>query len=151
MTEHQFKKQSTAPALIHQIKRGLFWIALFSLAACSHRGLRISLPESRLPFDQAWSSSLDTSLLYYERIAIDDKEAGYFQTTWDIHKVGIMIGSPVKRSRLIGRVTNKAPFRLDLDIEQEAFSMELGRWVSDAPDKKRLGDIVEKMRARLLF
>ena len=62
-----------------------------------------------------------------------------------------MIGNPVKRSRLIGRVANRSPFRLDLDMEQQAFSMELGRWVSDKPDKKRLADIVERMRVKLLL
>ncbi len=153
MPEAQTQKDKRVELLpCPKLKTALFFIALLALSACAqHRSLRISLPESRLPFDQAWASSLDASLLYYERIAIDDKESGYFQTTWDIHKVGLIIGNPVKRSRLIGRVTNKAPFRLDLDIQQEAFSMELGRWVRDAPDKKRLSEIVDKMRNRLLF
>lgn len=134
------------------LKNTIFLFALFSFIGCSsHRGLRLSLPESLLPYDGAWQSALEASLVHYDRLVIEDKETGYFQTTWDIHKVGLIIGNPVIRSRLIGRVVNRAPFQLDLDMEQQAFSMELGRWVSDAPDKERLADIMERMRARLLF
>ncbi len=111
--------------------------------------LRLSLPESRVPYDQAWQSTLEASLLYHDRIVIQDKTTGHFQTSWDIHQVGVLIGTPVKRSRLIGRVASQDPFRLDLDMEQQAFSMELGRWVADNPDKKRLLEIKERLRARL--
>ncbi|MFQ5597460.1 MAG: hypothetical protein ACE5GK_05355 [Nitrospiria bacterium] len=146
-----FKKKCFIRFLSRAGKWGLCTLVLTALLACSHRALRLSLPESPLPYDQAWKSAIDASLVDYKRIAIEDKQAGYFQTTWNIHKVGLIIGHPVKRSRLIGRVTNRVPFRLDIDMEQEAFSMELGRWVSDPPDRKRLADILERMRARLLF
>lgn len=116
-----------------------------------HPGYRFSIPESRTDFEQAWRSTLGASLLSHERIVIEDKKSGYFQTSWDIHKVGVIIGSPVKRSRLIGRVRNRAPFRLDIDMEQQAFSLELGRWISDPPDKKRFAEAIDRVRARLRF
>ncbi len=124
----------------------------FSVFGCvSRRALRLSLPESPVPYDQAWHSSLEASQLYYDQIVIEDKTAGFFQTNWQIHQVGVLIGTPVRRSRLIGRVVSQSPFRLDLDMEQEAFSLELGRWVSDLPDKKRLLEIKERFTARLRF
>lgn len=116
-----------------------------------HPGYRFSLPESRTKFDEAWNATLVATLLSHESIVIEDKASGYFQTSWDIHKVGVLIGAPVKRSRLIGRVVNRTPFRLDLDMEQEAFSLELGRWVSDPPDKKRFAEAIDRVRARLRF
>ncbi|MFQ5781199.1 MAG: hypothetical protein ACE5HN_10505 [Nitrospiria bacterium] len=94
---------------------------------------------------------MEASLVHYDRIAITDKEAGFFQTTWNIHQVGIIIGSPVRRSRLIGRVSKKSPFNLSLTMEQEAFSLELGRWLSDPPDEKRFSEITESIRGRLRF
>ena len=111
--------------------------------------LRLALPESPVPYDQAWKSSLDATRLFYDRIAVLDKEAGYFQTAWNIHQVGVLIGAPVKRSRLIGRVASRTPFKIVLDIEQEAFSMELGRWVADPPDRTRLKEINDRLKARL--
>jgi len=123
-----------------------------TLVSCvAHPGYRFSLPESRTHFDEAWKSTLGAALLSHESIVIEDRKSGYFQTSWDIHKVGVIIGSSVKRSRLIGRVVNRAPFRLDLDMEQEAFSLELGRWVSDSPDKKRFAEAIDRVRARLRF
>lgn len=132
-----------------------FWlmgaICLVSLGCVQQRALRLALPESPVSYDQAWRSSLEASLLYYDRIVIEDKNAGFFQTNWQRHQVGVLIGTPVKRSRLIGRVASQTPFRLNLDMEQEAFSMELGRWVSDPPDRKRLFEIKDRLRARLRF
>lgn len=129
-----------------------FLLAAVLVSACVQpRRTRLSLPQSPVPYDQAWKASLEASLLYYERMAIEDKKKGYFQTNWETHQVGVLIGTPVKRSRLIGRVVSQDPFRLDLDMEQEAFSLELGRWVSDFPDEKRLNEINERLRARLRF
>ncbi len=131
---------------------GIFSILFLSQLACvQQRALRLALPESPVPYDQAWKSSLEASLLYYDHIVIEDKQIGFFQTNWQIHKVGILIGTPVRRSRLIGRVANKDPFRLNLDMEQEAFSLELGRWLSDPPDKSRLLELKDRLRARLRF
>jgi len=127
-------------------------LLFFTLTGCVQSGrTRLSLPESPVPYEQAWKASLEASLLYYDRVTISDKKAGYFQTNWQTHQVGVLIGTPVKRSRLIGRVTSEDPFRLDLDMEQQAFSMELGHWVADSPDKKRLKEINERLRARLRF
>ncbi len=145
-------KGSLTPFKLKSIKTLFLLVVFTTLVSCAtHPGYRFSLPESRTPFDEAWQSTLGASLLSHERIVIEDKESGYFQTSWDIHKVGVIIGSPVKRSRLIGRVVNRAPFRLDLDMEQEAFSLELGRWVSDHPDKKRFAEAINRVRARLRF
>lgn len=137
-----------------KIAKTLVLLSIFmALVSCrvAHPGYRFSLPESRTDFDVAWKSTLGATLLSHKSIVIEDKESGYFQTSWDIHKVGVLIGAPVKRSRLIGRVVNRAPFRLDLDVEQEAFSLELGRWVSDPPDKKRFAEAIDRVRARLRF
>lgn len=134
------------------LKITLCALFLFSLFGCVQSGkIRLSLPESPVAYDQAWKSSLEASLLYYDRIVISDKKTGYFQTNWQTHQVGVLIGTPVKRSRLIGYVISQDPFRLNLDMEQEAFSLELGRWVADNPDKKRLNEIKERLRARLRF
>lgn len=127
-------------------------LVLLVFAGCAQAGpLRSTLPETQIPYDRAWKVALDASLNYYDRIAVEDKEGGFFQTTWNIHKVGLVIGSPVRRSRLIGRVASKAPFRLDLALEQEAFSLELGRWVSETPDERFFSQIAQDMRARLQF
>ncbi len=125
---------------------------LFSLFGCVKSGTtRLSLPDSPVAYDQAWKSSLEATLLYYDRIVISDKKMGYFQTSWQTHQVGVLIGNPVKRSRLIGRIASQDPFRLDIDMEQEAFSLELGHWVADPPDKKRLSEIKDRLQARLRF
>lgn len=127
-------------------------IVFFTLVGCAQTGpLRSSLPNSGVPYDRAWRVALDTSLLYYDRIAVEDKETGFFQTTWTTHKVGLIIGTPVRRSRLIGQVTNKAPFHLDLTLEQQAFSLELGRWVSESPDEQFFSQVVQDIRSKLQF
>jgi len=145
----------------HQISsKGIFiwrhWVLLLALVAFAGCGqsnkrntLRLSLPESPVPYEQAWKSSLDASLLFYDRLVVEDPQSGYFQTSWKTHQVGVLIGTPVKRSRLMGRVVSRSPFRLDLDFEQEAFSLELGRWLKDPPDRKRLKEINDRMKARL--
>ncbi len=145
--------RSSPSILLRALKVFTFWLMLSSLYACMQpaASLHLVLPESPVPYDQAWRSSLEATLLLYDRLVIEDKDAGYFQTNWNIHQVGVLIGAPVKRSRLIGRVANRSPFRLDLDLQQEAFSMELGRWVSDVPDKSRMKEINERLRARLRF
>lgn len=120
------------------------------LVACVRTGrLHSSLPGSPISYDQSWKAALETSLVHYEQIAISDKEGGFFQTTWKIHKVGIIIGTPVRRSRLIGHLSKKTPFQLDLTMEQEAFTLELGRWVSDPPDEKRFSEIIRSARAQM--
>ncbi|MFQ5587815.1 MAG: hypothetical protein ACE5F7_03155 [Nitrospiria bacterium] len=129
----------------------IVFVCVSVLGCVRTRALRLALPESPVSYDQAWASSLEASLLYYDRIVIEDKKTGFFQTSWQTHQVGVLIGTPVKRSRLIGRVASQKPFRLNLDMEQEAFSMELGRWVSDPPDQKRLFEIKDRLRARLRF
>lgn len=134
------------------LKIAICMVLLFSLFGCVKSGTtRLSLPDSPLAYDQAWKSSLEASLLYYDRIVISDKKSGYFQTSWQTHQVGVLIGNPVKRSRLIGRVASRDPFRLDLDMQQEAFSLELGHWVADPPDKKRLNELKDRLQARLRF
>lgn len=136
------------------LRKGLLFttisVLIFGFSGCVQSGaLRLSLPDSRVPYDQAWQFTLEASLLFHDRIVIEDKSAGFFQTSWDIHQVGVVIGTPVKRSRLIGRVVSQDPFRLNIDMEQEAFSLELGRWVKDAPDRNRLLEIKERLRVRL--
>ncbi|GEM_PF-2402083 len=127
-------------------------LLFLAMSGCVRNGsTRLSLPKSPVPYDQAWKASLAASRLFYDRIVIEDKNKGYFQTHWQTHQVGVLIGTPVKRSRLIGRVASQDPFRLDLDMEQQAFSLELGQWVADPPDKKRLNEIKERLRARLRF
>lgn len=127
----------------------LFFLTLFG---CAQAGpLRSSLPDSKVPYDRAWRVALDTSLLYYDRIAVEDKETGFFQTTWTTHKDGLIIGTPVRRSRLVGQVTNKSPFHLDLTLEQQAFSLELGRWVPEPPDEQRFTQVVQDIRSKLQF
>ncbi len=130
-------------------KGSLLLFFLFFIGCAPVAPLRISLPESPVPYDRAWQVALETSLLYYERIAVDDKEAGFFQTTWNIEKSGLIIGTPVKRNRLLGRVVNKSPLRLHLTLEEEAFSMELGRWVQEEPNKPLLTQIAQDMGAKL--
>jgi len=140
-------------------KIALLSLLFFVLSACTvpsnflkyPSALHVSLPDARMKYEQGWESAKEASLLFYDRIAIDDKKAGFFQTTWKIHQVGLIIGTPVKRSRLFVEVANKTPFRLNLSLEQQAFSMELGRWVSDTPDHKRMEEIKERLRARLSF
>ncbi|MFQ5543701.1 MAG: hypothetical protein ACE5FY_05055 [Nitrospiria bacterium] len=140
-------------------KIGLIALLCFVLSACVRpsnflkypSALQVSLPDARMKYKQGWKSAKEASLLFYDRIAIDDEKAGFFQTTWKVHQVGLIIGTPVKRSRLLVEVANKAPFRLNLSLEQQAFSMELGRWVSDTPDHKRMEEIKERLRARLIF
>jgi hypothetical protein len=123
-------------------------LLLFVLAGCAHAPSRIALPDSPVPYDRAWQVALDTSLNYYDRIAIEDKEGGFFQTVWNIEKSGLIIGAPVKRNRLIGKVASKSPFRLHLTLEVEAFSMELGRWVT-ATNEPLLTQIGQDMSSKL--
>jgi hypothetical protein len=135
---------------INRFQKCFLWIIFLSLIGCAQAGpLRSSFPDTPVPFDRAWRVALDTSLNYYDRIAIEDQESGFFQTAWTTHKVGIIIGTPVRRSRLVGQVTNKSPFRLNLTLEQQAFSMELGRWVSESPDEKYFSQIVQDIGSKL--
>ncbi len=134
-----------------RLPKCLLWILFLSFIGCAQTGpLRSPLPETPVPFDRAWRVALDTSLNYYDRIVIEDPEAGLFQTTWTTHKVGLIIGIPVRRSRLVGQVTSKAPFRMILTLEQQAFSMELGRWVSEPPDEKYFSQVIQDMTSKLL-
>lgn len=111
---------------------------------------RVALPQSTVPYDRAWQVALNTSLNYYDRIAVEDKEGGFFQTAWNIEKSGLNIGIPVRRNRLIGHVASKSPFRLHLTLEVEAFSMELGRWVKETNDPL-LTQISQDMSSKLQF
>lgn len=120
------------------------------LSGCAQAPLRVALPDSPVPYDRAWKVALDTSLNYYDRIAVADKEAGFFQTAWNVEKSGLIIGNPVKRSRLIGNVVSKAPFRLYLTLEEEAFSMELGRWVKET-NQELLTQIGRDIASKLQF
>jgi len=132
------------------LRSSLFFLVLSLLSACVRTGtLKTSLPGSPISYDQSWKSALRTGLIHYEQIAIADKKGGFFQTTWKIHKVGIIIGTPVRRSRLIGHLSRKKPFQLNLTMEQEAFTLELGRWVSDPPDEKRFSEITRSARAQM--
>lgn len=137
---------------MRMMDRGRFFLllfALFLLAGCAHAPARGALPPSDVPYDRAWQVALETSLLYYDRIAIEDKENGFFQTVWNIEKSGLNIGAPVKRSRLIGHVASKSPFRLYLTLEEEAFSLELGRWVTEPPNQPMLTQIGLDMASKL--
>lgn len=133
-----------------RLPKWFLWILFLNLIGCAQAGpLRSSLPDTPVPFDRAWRVALDTSLNYYDRIVIEDQEAGLFQTAWTTHKVGLIIGIPVRRSRLVGQVTSKAPFRMTLTLEQQAFSMELGRWVPESPDEKYFSQVVQDMSSKL--
>lgn len=131
--------------------RRIFFLLIFlSLVGCAAQGRRnISLPDSALPYDRAWQAALEGARNYYPRVAIEDKESGFFQTVWNEVKIGLIYGSPVRRTRLIGHVTNRAPFRLQLSLEEEAFSMELGRWVAEPPDEKFFEEVTQNIRLRL--
>lgn len=124
-------------------------LIVFGFLGCQAGPLWVSLPESPVPYDRAWQVALETTLLYYDRIAFQDKEAGFFQTAWNESKDGLFLGAPVKRTRLIGQVSNRAPFRLHLSLEEEAFSLELGRWVFISPNKDFLARISQDMRSKL--
>ncbi|MFQ5579084.1 MAG: hypothetical protein ACE5FZ_00590 [Nitrospiria bacterium] len=129
----------------------LILAAIGLLSACVRIGtLQTSLPGSSISYEQSWKAALRTGLIHYDQIAIADKKGGFFQTTWKIHKVGIIIGTPVRRSRLIGHISRKKPFQLDLTMEQEAFTLELGRWVSDPPDEKRFSEITRSAQAQMI-
>ncbi len=131
-------------------RSGLYlFLILLLLTGCAHAPARGSLPPSDVPYDRAWQVAIETSLLYYDRIAIEDKENGFFQTVWTIEKSGLNIGIPVKRSRLIGHVASKSPFRLYLTLEEEAFSMELGRWVTQPANQPLLTEIGLDMGSKL--
>lgn len=123
---------------------------LFLFFGCAPMAARVALPQSTVPYDRAWQVALNTSLNYYERIAVEDKEGGFFQTAWNIEKSGLNIGIPVRRNRLIGHVASKSPFRLHLTLEVEAFSMELGRWVKETNDPL-LAQISQDMSSKLQF
>lgn len=125
-------------------------LLLFLFFGCAPMAARVALPQSTVPYDRAWQVALNTSLNYYERIAVEDKEGGFFQTAWNIEKSGLNIGIPVRRNRLIGHVASKSPFRLHLTLEVEAFSMELGRWVKETNDPL-LAQISQDMSAKLQF
>lgn len=125
-------------------------LLLFLFFGCAPMAARVALPQSTVPYDRAWQVALNTSLNYYERIAVEDKEGGFFQTAWNIEKSGLNIGIPVRRNRLIGHVASKSPFRLHLTLEVEAFSMELGRWVKEANDPL-LAQISQDMSSKLQF
>lgn len=132
------------------MNRKWFSLLLFFLFfGCAHPPTRVALPDSPVPYDRAWQVALETSLLYYDRIALEDKETGFFQTVWNIEKSGLIIGSPVKRNRLIGHVANKSPFRLYLTLEEEAFSLELGRWVKGPANEPFLTQIGQDMSSKL--
>ncbi|MDC4227632.1 MAG: hypothetical protein MPW15_26235 [Candidatus Manganitrophus sp.] len=131
--------------------RRWFSLLLFSLfIGCAPMAARVALPQSSVPYDRAWQVAVNTSLNYYDRIAIEDKEGGFFQTAWNIEKSGLVIGIPVRRNRLIGHVASKSPFRLHLTLEVEAFSMELGRWVKETNDPL-LTQISQDMSSKLQF
>lgn len=123
---------------------------LFLFFGCAPMATRVALPQSTVPYDRAWQVALNTSLNYYDRIAVEDKEGGFFQTAWNIEKSGLNIGIPVRRNRLIGHVAGKSPFRLHLTLEVEAFSMELGRWVKEKNDPL-LTQISQDMSSKLQF
>lgn len=123
---------------------------LFFFFGCAPMATRVALPQSTVPYDRAWQVALNTSLNYYDRIAVEDKEGGFFQTAWNIEKSGLNIGIPVRRNRLIGHVAGKSPFRLHLTLEVEAFSMELGRWVKEKNDPL-LTQISQDMSSKLQF
>lgn len=123
---------------------------LFVFFGCAPMAARVALPQSTVPYDRAWQVALNTSLNYYDRIAVEDKEGGFFQTAWNIEKSGLNIGIPVRRNRLIGHVAGKSPFRLHLTLEVEAFSMELGRWVKEKNDPL-LTQISQDMSSKLQF
>lgn len=126
------------------------FIILGLIGCASTQGrLNRSVLESALPYDRAWQAALEGALNYYPRVAIEDKEKGFFQTVWNERKVGVILGGPVKRTRLIGRVTNRDPFRLQLTLEEEAFSMELGRWLPSSPDEIFFNEIAQNIRLRL--
>lgn len=127
-----------------------FSLLLFLFFGCAPMAARVALPQSTVPYDRAWQVALNTSLNYYERIAVEDKEGGFFQTAWNIEKSGLNIGIPVRRNRLIGHVASKSPFRLHLTLEVEAFSMELGRWVKETNDPL-LAQISQDMSSKLQF
>ena len=132
------------------VAKWFYWVLFFSLIGCAEAGpRRTTLPDTPVPFDRAWRVALDTSLNYYDQIVIEDPEAGFFQTAWTTHKVGLIIGSPVRRSRLAGQITSKAPFRINLTLEQQAFSMELGRWVPESPDEKYFSQVVQDINSKL--
>lgn len=132
-------------------RKWLFLLLLFVFAGCAHVPAQVSLPDSTVPYDRAWQVALNASLNYYDRIAIEDKEGGFFQTVWNIEKSGLIIGSPVKRSRLIGHVAKKSPFRLYLTLEEQAFSLELGRWVSEPTNQEFLTQIGRDIASKLQF
>jgi len=129
------------------------WFSLllfFLFVGCAPMATRVALPQSSVPYERAWQVALSTSLNYYDRIAIEDKEGGFFQTAWNLEKSGLVIGIPVRRNRLIGHVASKTPFRLHLTLEVEAFSMELGRWVKETNDPL-LTQIAQDMSSKLQF
>lgn len=130
-----------------RILTSIFLILLFGCA--QRQPLLLAIPDSSVPYDRAWQVALETSLSHYDQIMIEDKQAGFFQTAWNIHKVGLIIGTPVRRSRLIGRVVNKSPFRLHVALEEEAFSLELGRWVAEPTDPDRLTLIAQDFASKL--
>jgi hypothetical protein len=109
-------------------------VALFVvcvLMGCAHPAPWRSIPDSPVPYERAWGMVRETVSQRYGSLAVIDPETGYIQTDWRLEKVGLIIGAPVNRTRLLVWIVSRTPVRVYLKVERQVYSLPLGRWLRD--------------------
>ena len=117
----------------HKIWAITFLVILW-IGGCAHEHPWRSLPDRSAQYDLAWEFLTDTVSTRYAHFTVLDRDGGYIQTDWQIEKVGLLIGTPVVRTRLFVWVVNRSPVRIYLKVERQAYSLPLGGWLDETTE-----------------
>jgi|GEM_PF-3780903 len=126
------------------------WLFVVALTGCAAQHPWRSLPERTLPFDQAWALIEESAKARFPKFIVIEPEKGYLQSDWRLEQIGLLIGTPVSRTRLILWVPNRSPIRIFLKVEREEYSLLLGRWLDKtSADDPVLLEIAQDVNSKL--
>jgi hypothetical protein len=142
---HMLKVQRRTHKIWAVVALMILWIG-----GCAHEHPWRSLPDRSAPYDLAWEFLNETVSTRYSHFAVLDRDGGYILTDWRTEKVGLLIGTPVVRTRLFVWVVNRSPVRIYLKVERQAYSLPLGRWLDEtAENDPVLLDVALDINSRL--
>ena len=128
-------------------------IAALSLiiSACvtmtAHEATWKTVPESKMPYDRAWSIVVNAVTQHFE-LETTDAQSGYLRTGWKVTDRDIL-GAPIKKARVHVRVEERRPFTVKIKVERQEFEPLSEEWIITGNDEKMEGEIMGELSGRL--
>ena len=126
-------------------------IALFCFlcSACtlSREATWKTVPEAPIPYERAWGIVVNAVSQHYD-LENSDGQSGYLRTSWKV--TDSFLGTPLRRSRALVRVEERAPFKVKVKVEkQEPDPWNSDQWITTGDDEQMATEIMGELSGRL--